>query len=539
MDQNRKHSRAVISNLSSSSLKMRKTKSSHCKFCPRYKCRSSLEEHFNLSDTCLQLYCRELKVRSLDAVLIKCFTCLGCDQIGKSKLAVHLSKNKRCLRVYQERFGVEDVRLVKFICNQVTHLIFPPAFFACSVSRTMSLPSNLHKIMALLPPKVVRYLLRFITLAGRVKMQDFFWPSSMFPLTTNFLSPWMPHSSSSFLHFRDVAKKIKTLLRQSNTSRQSLSRRLENEKIRDHRKESKTLSEAMNEFRQRTALSNYRICCKCLCSFIESATREVDPKSEEFVAMNLMEKLELRRMNKFFICERCLTRKDQPSSQVSVQENLFKKVSKDGISTLVPHALDAQKTEDPIENENGGVDLISIPTSLSSLNLFKQKNVSQPADITSIIYKCEAAPSSKDLSSLYIDRIMKFKKVKDNCYRVTGTIEDQRQKKLSSIKPIIDTSHIHSCDAWEESKNRGIKSRFNQFGPISISFSCEITPSNIETVATSLIISGTVVTVSFEGDEDYELKTRYYLHEHPASTDCPGGEFISSKQKGIHKTTSP
>ena len=117
----RKRSRAVIANLSSSSLKKRTTKSSHCKFCPRYKCRSSLEEHLKLSDTCLQLYCREFKVRSLDAVLIKCFSCLGCDKIGKFKLAVHLSKSESCLRVYRERFGVEDVRFVKLIGFQVAH----------------------------------------------------------------------------------------------------------------------------------------------------------------------------------------------------------------------------------------------------------------------------------------------------------------------------------------------------------------------------------------------------------------------------------
>ena len=424
----RKRSRAVISNLSSSSLKKRTNKSSHCKFCPRYKCRTTLEEHFKLSDTCLQLYCRELKVRNIDAVLVKCFPCLGCNKVGNFKLAVHLSKNESCLRVYRERFAVEDVRY--------------------------------------------------------------------------------------------IAKKLKTLTRQSNTSRQSLSRRLENEKARDHKKETQTLSEAMNEFKQRTALSNYRLCCKCHCSFLESATREVDPKSQEFVELNLLEKLELRRMNKFFICEFCCNRKDKPSSPESVQENLFNQVSHEGISTLVPQALGTHVTEDPLKN--GGVDTIQIPTNLISLNLFKQKNISQPSDITRIIYKCEAAPSGEDVSSLYIDRIMKFKRVRDHYDRVTGTIEDQRQRMLSSIKPIVDQSNIHSSDAWEEAKSSGIKSRFHQFGPVSVSFSCEISPSNIETVATTLIISGKKVTVTFEGDQNYDLKTRYYIHEHPASTDCPG-----------------
>ena len=111
----RKRSRAVISNLSSSSLKKRTTKTAHCKFCPRYKYRTSLEEHFRQSDTCLQLYCRELKVRNIEAVLIKCFPCLGCDKMGNFRLAVHLNKSPTCLRVYRDRFGVEDVRFVNLI----------------------------------------------------------------------------------------------------------------------------------------------------------------------------------------------------------------------------------------------------------------------------------------------------------------------------------------------------------------------------------------------------------------------------------------
>ena len=247
----------------------------------------------------------------------------------------------------------------------------------------------------------------------------------------------------------------------------------------------------------------------------------MDPQSEEFVDLNLLEtKLELRRMNKFFICEFCHNRKDKLSSPDSAQESLFSPISHEGICTLVPQADGAHEIEDPLKD--GGVNLILIPTNLNSLNPFTGKIISQPADITRIIFKCEAAPTGKDLSSLYIDRLMKFKRVRDNYDRVTGTIGDQSQRMLSAIKPIVDTSNIHSSDAWEEAKISGIRSRFRQFGPGSVSFSCEISPSNIETIATSLIISGRGVTVTFEGDENYDLKTRYYLHDHPASADCPG-----------------
>ena len=61
----RKRSRFVIDHLSSSSLKKRTHKSSHCHFCPRQRCRTSLEQHLRESEECFNLYCRLLKVRSI------------------------------------------------------------------------------------------------------------------------------------------------------------------------------------------------------------------------------------------------------------------------------------------------------------------------------------------------------------------------------------------------------------------------------------------------------------------------------------------
>ena len=113
----------------------------------------------------------------------------------------------------------------------------------------------------------------------------------------------------------------------------------------------------MNEFKHRTALSNYRMCCKCQCSFLESSTREVDPQSDEFIDLNLLAKLELRRMNKFFICEFCYNRKDEASYSESAQENLFYHVSHEGLTTLVPQAQGSNEEEDPLKDVN----LVLIP----------------------------------------------------------------------------------------------------------------------------------------------------------------------------------
>ena len=423
----KKRSRYVISHLSSSSLKKMTKKTSHCNFCPRHRCRTSLEQHLKESEECFNLYCRLLKVRSMNAVLLKLFNCLGCNKTGNFKLAPHLSKSPSCYKIYQSRFEASSIK--------------------------------------------------------------------------------------------DLSKKIKNCTRQSNSSRQSLSRKIENVKARESRADSKTVSQAVNDFKTSTALSNYRRCFKCSGNYLDSGTKEVDPSADEFEEEDsLLLKPELMRMNKFYICHACSI--GRTCKQVGNQENILTCEFMNNSKILKPSNPDSNNNPLPNFEVNGGEQIL-IPTNIGSLNLFKNKKLNQPNNVTRIIYNCEE-PTPADLSSLYIDRLLKFKNRKDYYERVVGTIGDDRHKILSNIVPIIDTSDIHSSDHWEEAKRTATKFRFKQLGPSSIGFQITTDPSEIETIATSLIIGGYVITVSFDGDENFDLQTKYFLHPHSTSEECPG-----------------
>ena len=418
----RRRPKCVIKHLSSSSLKKRIKKSSNCRFCIRNKTRESLEQHLNDSEVCYNLYCRMLKVRSIDAVLLKLFPCLGCDKDGNFKLALHLSKSPSCFEKYKDRFGGQDTK--------------------------------------------------------------------------------------------EISKRIKNITRQSNKSRQSLSRKIENVKAKDFRAETKTVTEAINGFKTSTALSNYKRCIRCSGNFLDSATKEVDLSSIENEEEIALLRPEFKRMNKFFMCHICSG--GRTSEQVGSQSNIFTAEVKNGTKILKP------SNDNPLPTfEVSGREQVLIPTNLGSLKIFERKKLDQPSNIRRILYNCEK-PSVEDFSSLYVDRLLKFKHRKDFFDRVLGTICDDRQRVLSSIKPIIDTSSIHASEHWEEAKRNANKFRFRQHGPVSIGFRIVTDPSDIETIATCLVIEGKVITVTFEGDEGFDLKTKYYLHPHNSSEECLG-----------------
>ena len=107
----RQRSRKIAVYVSSSSAKRRERKDTHCFFCCRnFVNARDLEDHLNNSEACLACYCRKLKVKSLDGILINQFGCFFCNVPVNIKLAFHLQRNERCLQGYIDRFNVNDIR---------------------------------------------------------------------------------------------------------------------------------------------------------------------------------------------------------------------------------------------------------------------------------------------------------------------------------------------------------------------------------------------------------------------------------------------
>ena len=423
----RKRARLVTSNLSSSSLKKRKFKLGHCRYCCRIRSRTDLEQHLKDSEMCCTLYFRELRVRSLDAVLTKLFPCLGCDKKGNFKLAYHLRQSHHCFQIYKDKFNVQDVE--------------------------------------------------------------------------------------------SLSKKLRSLSRQSQPSRQNFKRKLENEKAQSKTSSNKTISEAMNDYKRHTALSNWHYCCRCGGNFLESGVREIDQTSSEFESMKLAEKPELRRLNKYFLCLVCSqSNLETFNSNIITPRILEIKGEEDnGEKVLIPNFDCVFDHSDGAINES--IRRVLVPSNMRCLALTELDNIRQEPMILQKVYQCSDVNVAL-LSAMYMTQLSKFKTRKLYSERFLGTIAEIQEKKLSNVKPIVDDSKIRGSDSWEINKRNGLLSRFRQFGDCCVGVEIQINFDNIETIATSLLVQGLCITVSFLGDQNYDLQTKYFLHDHDSRTDC-------------------
>ena len=73
----RRRSTEILRHLTSSSVKRKKVKDSHCKFCLREKSALALVDHLRRSMHCSRLYMRIYKVNTLDNLLLKCFSLIA------------------------------------------------------------------------------------------------------------------------------------------------------------------------------------------------------------------------------------------------------------------------------------------------------------------------------------------------------------------------------------------------------------------------------------------------------------------------------
>ena len=82
--------------MSSSSLKKKRIKTSHCKYCNRFKFgRKQVEAHLKENEICASLYKRELKVHGTEGVLTKLYKCLACSSNGAFQLKRHLGGHSK------------------------------------------------------------------------------------------------------------------------------------------------------------------------------------------------------------------------------------------------------------------------------------------------------------------------------------------------------------------------------------------------------------------------------------------------------------
>ena len=283
-----------------------------------------------------------------------------------------------------------------------------------------------------------------------------------------------------------------------------MKRRLENAAYRAKRRDAKTVTDSLNEFRKQVCVANYRLCVLCNQFFLNNSAIEISVTDSRYEELDLENKKNLRRLNKHWLCLLC--KSSGKKQEISLSRPFMKSIIIDGHHVLYPcPSQDQQQDDGDIFIDS----LILIPKTYFTNNQVKQTFV--PNMYTN------PNPTNQFISTLYSNRMDKFNKRAKHASFFDGEIQN---RKLTSISKIYDESSIRSSKTWRSKKQNMIKCEFFQFGQSAIAFSIDINRNNIETIITSLLCAGSVITMEFNGDINNEFKTHYYSHSHDNSEAC-------------------
>ena len=283
-----------------------------------------------------------------------------------------------------------------------------------------------------------------------------------------------------------------------------MNRKQVNEAYRQKKKSSKTVTQSLNEFRKGTSLANFRFCVQCEEYFTSLAAIEIKTTDPLYGELNLIEKEEMKILNSFWLCLVC--KSSTTKREQSLSDPMMKSIQVGGCTILYPsNDNDGENIE--ITNDT----LILFPKSYSGGKYEKNWNVK--------LYNNQE-PTNRFISTLYKMRSEKFaaRQLFSDFY--TGEIQQQGNKKLQSISKVIDDSMIRSSSTWISKRKNAIFSNFVQYGNMAVGFSLDINSNNAETVLTSLLCSGTVMSLDYEGDVNDEYRTKYNRHNHAKNVTC-------------------
>lgn len=87
-------------------------KKNHCKFCIGNFFKRRLLRHIKNHNPCLILYQRMLRVKSLENLVLKLFSCQFCCETKKLDLKIHLSSSEDCLKSYQMEYDIVSIHAI-------------------------------------------------------------------------------------------------------------------------------------------------------------------------------------------------------------------------------------------------------------------------------------------------------------------------------------------------------------------------------------------------------------------------------------------
>ena len=217
--------------------------------------------------------------------------------------------------------------------------------------------------------------------------------------------------------WKEIKAKIISLHRLSFACRSRATVRQLNEAYRKKKKDSKTVTQALNEFTMTTSLANYRLCVQCEQYFLNSSAIEVKTTDPQYAELNLIEKESMKIMNSFWLCLVCKSSSKKHTQ--SEATSIMKLIEVDGKRIWYPSS--------EVNDENMEInidDLVLFPKRITEGKYEKNWSVK--------LYNNQEI-TNKFISTLYKIRVERFAARKIFADLYNGEILQQNNKKLQSI----------------------------------------------------------------------------------------------------------
>ena len=303
----------------------------------------------------------------------------------------------------------------------------------------------------------------------------------------------------------EIHKKLKEIKRQTFPSRIS--------------KECKTVSESVNEYRQKVALGNFKLCIQCHSNFREYGAKMITENDELFERFKLSseEKKSLRRFEAFYICNNCAKTEDVITNDKESKSNLAH-YEEHGNVAFFPTKDTVSEASEPINQRHVK---LWYPYTLEAVeNSFNFGENKYTKENLNNMYKTKAVKNS-DISALYQQEYKKYESVKGGDEIYSGIIQDFETRRVNNIKKIASCSRITGSKDWFEVHGKRMKERHEQLGLIHATITIDLPIDSPDILATALIQDGLTVTIENHGLGNGELEVSYKVHlDHKCDTDC-------------------
>ena len=304
-------------------------------------------------------------------------------------------------------------------------------------------------------------------------------------------------------------------------SRKQKARRIEKEDLK-----TKTTVASLNEFRDKIAWANYRLCCVCKCNFREYGAKAVKETDEifDFLELNKAENAILRRFEKFFVCNNCdkdfrekSPQNDSSDNEVNVKETVYIGEMLDNEDVMHYFPLQESRTEYDEETSEKKI-IIMFPTCLEAIPQEKNDIVKKPE--INDVYK-PGLVKTTTISAMYLNEVKKYKQVQDSGIHYTGVIQDRDSKQICSVEQLKSCSRIVGSNDWSDTTSRRMIDRKEQLGLVHLVIEIKLDKLSENVLATCIIQEGVPVTLDKESLPNGEYRNHFKVHtDHRSGDDC-------------------